>query len=352
MRRTYIDWLRGVAVLIMIEWHAVDAWTADSARSSQEFLWLAVIGGWAAPLFLFLAGVAIPLAVTAQVNRGRAVEDASRALRRRGWQIFLYAHLFRVQSYLLNPYAVWHSIFKPDILNILGLGMVGVAACLGWARSLRARIAALACAAVAVLVITPYSRLWLWPDMLHPRLEAYVRPNGTFGQFTLFPWLVFMCAGALVGLWIAQPRPADRERRFHAQLAAAGLAAIGAGWVGTQLPALVPTSGTTSWSFLITRIGIMTMALSAAWVWLSRPTARRWSPLVVFGQTSLFVYWVHVELAYGVLSATFKRSLSIPESLAAYVVFTVFMLGLATWWRRREGQPWIPERLMAQRGAA
>ena len=124
MRRPYIDWLRGIAVLIMIEWHTIDAWTADGERTGEVFKALAFLGGWAAPMFLFLAGVAIPLAANAQMARGASVGEVSWALQRRGWQVFLYAHLFRLQSWIINPYAVWHSIFKPDILNILGLGWV------------------------------------------------------------------------------------------------------------------------------------------------------------------------------------------------------------------------------------
>ena len=70
--------------------------------------------------------------------------------------------------------------------------------------------------------------------------------------------------------------------------------------------------------------------------------------MVVFGQTSLFVYWVHVELAYGLLSVTIHRSFTIAESLMAYGAFTLFMLGLAVWWQRRSVQPWIPAHLKAQ----
>src|SRR5438132_14041048 len=54
--------MRGLAVLIMIFWHSVDAWTAPSARGGPAFAWIIVIGGCAAPLFLFLAGISVALA--------------------------------------------------------------------------------------------------------------------------------------------------------------------------------------------------------------------------------------------------------------------------------------------------
>lgn len=346
-RRTYIDWLRGIAVLIMIEWHAIDAWTAVEARVGQPFWTMAFLGGWAAPLFLFLAGVAVPLAVESHVRKGMTIREASWALQKRGWQILALAHLFRFQSYLFNPYAVWHSVLKPDILNILGLGLVAAAFCWGRSATLRGRMAWLLGPAVLVLILAPLSRGWWWPTLLHPRFEAYIRPNGGFGVFPLFPWVAFVFVGAAIGVWIVMTRNADEDRRFHLRLAVVGLAAIGAGFVGMRLPPLLETSfWTTSWSFFSIRTGVMMLALVGAWVWFRRPSAERWSPIVLFGQTSLFVYWVHVEMAYGFFSAPIKKSLTMPQALIAYALFTGLLLWMAAWWRNRKG-PWIPPHMVA-----
>jgi hypothetical protein len=47
-----------------------------------------------------------------------------------------------------------------------------------------------------------------------------------------------------------------------------------------------------------------------------------------FGRASLFVYWVHVELVYGVVTAPIHRRLALPLALIAFVIFTVAMFGL------------------------
>ena len=36
-RLLYIDWLRGVAVLFMILWHSIDAWTLQTGRDTLAF---------------------------------------------------------------------------------------------------------------------------------------------------------------------------------------------------------------------------------------------------------------------------------------------------------------------------
>src|SRR6185503_14612489 len=136
-----------------------------------------------------------------------------------------------------------------------------------------------------------------------------------------FPWVAFVFVGAAIGEWIAQPRPVEDERRFHGQLALGATAIIVAGIVAYFVPSPFRPSEfwTTSVSYFLIRTGLMTMGLAGAWLWMSRRNAQRWSPVVLFGQTSLFVYWVHVELAYGLFSAAWKRSLTIPEAAIAYV---------------------------------
>ena len=52
-RRGYLDWIRGIAVLIMIEAHVVDSWTSAPDRFSRAFASAMILGGFGAPLFLF-----------------------------------------------------------------------------------------------------------------------------------------------------------------------------------------------------------------------------------------------------------------------------------------------------------
>ena len=96
-RLGYLDWLRGITVLVMIEAHTFDAWTMASERARPWFGRLMLLAGMAAPLFLFLAGVAISLSAASQIRRGAAPGLAAHRAEQRGWQLFRYAFLFRLQ---------------------------------------------------------------------------------------------------------------------------------------------------------------------------------------------------------------------------------------------------------------
>jgi uncharacterized membrane protein len=103
--------MRGVAVLIMIQAHIIDSWTRDASKSAQGFRNAVILGGFAAPLFLFLAGVASVLGAESKRRRTGSDAIAAGAVRRRGLEIAL-AFPFRLQAYLLAPGATLAGIFK------------------------------------------------------------------------------------------------------------------------------------------------------------------------------------------------------------------------------------------------
>lgn len=348
VRRVYIDWLRGIAVLIMIMWHAIDSWHVREGRATLSFQTITFLAGWAAPLFLFLAGVSLPMAGLSRMARGADRRAAARALMLRGGQVVLIAHLFRLQSFLLNPNARWSGLLKPDILNILGLGMVAVAFCWGRAETDRTRVWWLLVPALAiVLVLAPLAPTWWWPTLLHPRLEAYIRPVGNMGVFSLFPAVGYLFAGAFAGAVLAERRWTS-EALFHRRAVAWGVALVA---IGTALSFVAMPSALVMWTKPFTvfawRSGGMLCLLVASWWWLQTREARANGPLLVFGRTSLFVYWVHVELAYGAFSYPIRGALTLPWAVAAYLLFTAAMYFCARAWLARPAGPLIPAHMRA-----
>jgi len=149
-RREYLDWLRGVAVLIMIEAHTLDSWTRIADRARGAYKWAIVVGGFGAPVFLFLAGIALALAAGSRLRKGLTDAEVAAMARRRGWQIVGLAFLFRLQSAVLGggglmaafpvAYAVvMTALYAPLIAMLLALVFRGVAFEFRWRAARKSR---------------------------------------------------------------------------------------------------------------------------------------------------------------------------------------------------------------------
>jgi uncharacterized membrane protein len=337
-RAGYIDWLRGLAVIIMILAHAVDSWTVlGPARQTRAYFWFMVLAGMGAPLFLWLAGLAVPLAAHARMRRGASPEQASWTLQKRGWQIFGLALLFRLQAYVFSAGASLYGILKVDILNIMGLSLVAAGWLWGRGRTRSDRVITALGVMVGVLVLSPLLRVWGWPGLVPEPLEWYMRPGAARSTFTLFPWSAFVFAGLALGEWLAHV-PADARNRFHAWCLAGGAAIAVAAYQLSFQPTLLPGSKfwTTSPAFFAIRLGgmlavfgLLYFLLRTGGGWSRLTLPRAWSPMELLGRTSLFIYWVHVELVYGVASLRLHKALSFDVALIAFAIFTVGMLALA-----------------------
>lgn len=325
-RRPYLDWLRGIAVLIMIEGHTFDSWTREADQSQTAYRWAMVVAGFGAPVFLFLAGITLTLAAAARLKRGLTVGDATRSALQRGAWILALAFLFRLQSLVVSGGSFPRSLLKVDILNIMGVSMLVGALAWGAASTRWRRTALFAALTVTVAMLTPLVRHSAVLTVLPDPLEAYLRPLQGLTTFSLFPWAGFFSAGCIAGTWLAS-RPTEMDGSVMRWIAAAGTAATLGGYGLSFLPSIYARADfwTTSPSFFLLRVGVLLLTLAAA-----EAASRLWrSPVLEeFGRASLFVYWIHVELVYGTPSTALHGQLPFPVTVFAFAIFTIAMFAL------------------------
>jgi uncharacterized membrane protein len=327
----------------MIEAHSFDAWTRPDEKARDAYAWLMMLGGMGAPLFLFLAGVAVALSAAARVRRGASAAEASRQVQRRGWQIFLYAFLFRLQSYVLGGFSNIVGLLKVDVLNIMGPSIAAAAALWAWGSTRVARALVLTVATVVVALLTPPLRAWSGLEWLPDPIQWYVRPEAGHTNFTLLPWGAFVLAGTALGICLEGATGRWSPPRLQLTIAAVAAGLVGGCYWASWQPSIYSDARfwTTSPAFFGLRVGLMLLAVTAAWAWSVRPWRRpEWTPpLEVFGKGSLFVYWVHVELVYGVVGLPLRERLSLEEGIAAWLALAVVMYGLlAAWTASREAR--------------
>ncbi len=153
-RRRYLDWVRGLAVLIMMQAHVLDSWTRVDVRRSWQFAWSMIVAGFGAPLFLFLAGVSVALSAGSKSRRGGDDAAAAAAVIKRGAWIFALAFLFRIQAWVLG-WGPPRTLLKVDILNVMGPSVAAAGAVWGLFRVPLSRSLAFAVSTVALSLMTP-----------------------------------------------------------------------------------------------------------------------------------------------------------------------------------------------------
>ena len=345
-RRKYVDWARGLAVLIMIQAHVLDSWTRIDARGSWQYAWSMIVAGFAAPLFLFLAGVSVPLAAGSKLRRTGDRELAASAVITRGCWIFVLAFLFRIQAWALG----WGSprgMLKVDILNVMGPAIAVGGALWGAIRAPRLRPVAFALVAAVITIVTPIVQTTPLLGPLPDAFEAYIRPPAGLSTFCFFPWAGFVFAGAVIGLLLEAVRTLEEDSRLNRWLAVAGAALAGTAYAGSFLP--TPYAHSEFWggspAFFAVRVGILTLILPLAYLWERVAVRQSWSPMEQLGRTSLFIYWIHVEMVYGLLSLRIHKTLSLAQAWAAYALFAILMLlcsigkdRIVRWWNARRKQ--------------
>ena len=336
MRRVDVDWTRGVAVLLMIEAHTVDAWTRAADRPTAAFRDATILGGFAAPLFLWIAGVAAVLSAVRRVERGASRREAAEAIGRRGLEIFLLAFLFRLQAFLISPGSHPVTLFRVDILNVMGPSIAAVGALWGLCRGVRARTALFAAVTAAIAMATPIVRAAAAVDLLPTWLQWYLRPAADHTTFTLLPWAGFVFAGAACGVVLAAPSPVrllarhETKPRAAAAIGLAGALLVVLGFWLASRPSIYHTASfwTSSPTWFAVRTGIVMMAFAAGGA--AAPVRERRAPdwLERLGRGSLFIYWIHVELVYGYATWSIHGRLPLWGTAIAYVAFCVLMFGV------------------------
>jgi uncharacterized membrane protein len=318
-RLPQLDWMRGLACVLMFQTHCYDAWLSPAARQGSFFMYSQILGTLPAPLFLFLAGVsAAMMAQKAVAKSSGSMGAAARTIIRRGAEIWALAMLFRLQEYLI----AWHwapatDLLRMDVLNCIGVSLMLVGLVCTLASSWP-RFAAL-CAVGALAISSASPLIWTHrPTWLPWYVETYFDGVHNLGKplpwlFPIFPWAAFTFAGVVIGYFILSETGKRLQPVMVPVAAILGIAIAGVGYGLDHLPLQIYSNYDfwhTSPNFFLIRLG-------------------KSRALILMGQHSLLLYWVHIELVYGRIHILPRKAESILGATAGLLLITLSMLLLA-----------------------
>jgi len=385
-RLGFVDDARGLAVVLMIFWHTVDGWIRQDLRTAHPDLYnlMVIFGGTAAPMFVMLAGVSASMKLEGDRARNKPTAVSVRELAARGLHVMATGYALRVYMWLVDDQAMTRLSAAPaTIPTVIGLGALLVALDRVGEGKPRAVLAALAGLAVYSFGIFEAHQLEPWkapyllkvdvlqaigasitiialadpllratkfpivalvvgcllaaptdwiatqlPGPLPPPIAAYLGRwddpvLGRLAAFPLFPWVGYAFIGAAVGkLWL---RASDASAADRIVL---GVAAVGAGIAAlANGPAVhefvIPNTPFLYKSlFMLHKIGFG-LSLVALVHLFGRITG--WSPLRELGKTSMVIYWVHLEFAYGLCAKPLKHRLDYATWAVLFVALTLAM---------------------------
>ena len=363
-RLAYVDWMRGLACVLMFQTHCYDSWLSPEARKSSSLIvWSQLGGTLPAPLFVFLAGVSFALVTERLREKGIERNAIAKQTLLRGAEVFGMGLLFRVQELALGyPRSPWTDLLRVDVLNILGLSMMlmGVLCWLTASRShvnstasrshmnlaadgtvaaarIRTLVAAIFAAAIVAMATPP---LWTThrPKFLPWPIESYINGVHIFGQpqpwlFPLFPWSAFAFAGLAAGFFLFSESAKRREGLMFAALGGAGIIAVALSvfFDSTRIRLYaVYDYWHSNPDFFLLRCGVLLVILFLVYAWCRWGFAQKgFSPIIQLGNTSLLVYWVHIEFVYGRFSILPKKQCSALQATAGLLTIFLAMLGLS-----------------------
>jgi uncharacterized membrane protein len=325
-RLAFLDWMRGLAAITMLNGHAFHAFTKPDQREGGLYALTQFIGGEPPAVFLFLVGVTLAFLMHSSERKGMPAGRRVLAGLRRAGYLFGIAFLFRLQLWAFGlPNSPWTDLLRVDVLNCMGFAVAIMSVMALFSTVDRVRLCAVLGTAIAVASPVVSEIDWSFA----PLLKSYIVPDHLF--FGFFPWAAFVAFGLSAGSLIRLLDAAQLERAVQWG-AILGVALIVASEYLSDMPYSIYSKSdywlNSPW-LVFTKLGVALLVLAFAFLW-TRHSQNTWSWVRQFGTTSLLVYWVHIELMYGRWLWFWKENLDVNQIVFVSAGFIALMLALST----------------------
>jgi uncharacterized membrane protein len=308
VRYVFVDLLRGLALIVMVETHVVNAYLPPGARRSEFFFWLSFVNGLVAPSFLFASGFSLVLQARRQWDAWLHLAPVFwKQIRRLGFILLVayYMHLphFAFSAFLLpQRVTFWKGAFQVDVLQCIVVSLVVVNVLILLTRSPRRFAWCAAALGLGAALATP----WFWSRDFSGRmplsLALFLNPHG-ISLFPIFPWITFVLAGSCAAHLFLNAVERKDEVRFMRGAVLVSAAVIMAALAARDLPFFDSWNANfyrTSPSYVAIRIACVAILgaglyfMEKRWGWYPRSVR-------LAGQESLLVYCGHLLLIYSIL---------------------------------------------------
>ncbi len=306
------DWLRGVAVVVMIQTHSL-VLLQKGLEKDTFFSWLVRVDGLVAPSFIFSSGFALALVqVRAALAGGSRKAQALKTLKRIG-EVLLVASL--VNTIWFHAWREPKWLLRLDILHCIGLALLSALPFLVGLAS-RPQVLRWVMLGLAALVFgfSPLTEnvTGLASIFVNTRVGALDDSLGT--TFALFPWAGYVFLGASFGATVGMMQKETQLWRWLGLLWLFGAALWATdGFWRDVYPAhhfweTNPANAAQRWTLVLSVIAVFRVIEVRV---PTSPRSRLAALIGTFGASSLSAYFFHEMLLYehhvGIFTRLFRE---------------------------------------------
>ena len=324
-RLQFLDWVRGLGAIIMLQGHTYHSFLRQDLRGSSTFILSDFLGGLPSAVFLFLTGVTLAFLMDSRERQGAPASARVMASLRRAGYILGLGFLVRIQLWIFAfPGSQWTDMLRVDVLNCMGVALAVMAVLAVFRTVERVRLCAIL--GVAIAAASPLASQIDWSGV-HPLIRSYIVPD--YASFGFFPWGSFVAFGVSLGSLIRILTHEQLERAMQWIAITACVLIVGSQQL-SELPSLYTKSEfwLNSPFMILIKLGAILLMVSFAYLW-NKHTAEKWSWVRQLGTTSLLVYWVHLELIYGRWLGAWHSNLGIAQCTVGAVAIIALMVTLS-----------------------
>ena len=349
-RYLFIDLLRFLAVVFMIQGHTFDALLDFDLRSHTLFFAHDFFHGFIAPMFLFASGVAFG------ISTFKKWEEHNRPTRQVAKRYGKFIGLFIIGYALHLPYfslrkilaeatpsdiAVWLQV---DALHCIAVSMLVLQTAVLLLKDEKKFVLFTSSAAVFIIFLSPVAWSIEFTKIVPLWLASYINA-GNNSWFPIFPWSAYILCGVIFASVFMNAKEHRHAMDLMQKSVTVGVVMFILAFILLNIPLnIYPPHDVWKVNPLIifARLGFVLLVTSG--VFFAEHSLKITSQIPqIMGRESLFIYIIHLIILYGSvvnkgLQQVILPTLSVAQSSLAFIVIFIAVSVFAYGWYQLKKQ--------------
>lgn len=338
-RVIFIDLMRAIAVIQMVQGHTVNVLLANNLRIEDLPVYAVwhFLRGMTAPIFMFTAGTVFTYLFRSVKKHFSENYRVKKGIRRALLLLFI-GYLLRYPSWTIIDFSqvtpeAWQSFFIVDVLQLIGISLLILLMILFVVEKFKLNYTlTFTITALVIFFISPFTEITNWNELLPAPLAAYFYSRAG-SLFPIFPWAGYVISGAVLGSYLAQNPMVFKSARFSMLMGIIGIMLMISSFLSDILLTyfsvnIVDPQVASDTIFL--RIGFV-LTLTSIVSYISLKVEHIPHLIILIGRNTLLIYVVHLIILYGSIW-TPGLGLIIGPSLSGWQSFfaAIVMIALMT----------------------